>query len=220
MQPRGMTPQCKNYSVVLILFSNGTQICSLLAKNSITLRPFYPHELTLLPHGCVIPWPVKCRMKLLFPKLNGCPIWVWEWINDWFHNLYDGRNHFPDSKVHVANMGLTWVLSAPDGPHVGPMNLVTKVVHDKIKVNPCLWLLQYKIFVALQISANKHNESVVHFCRTTRKSFLLMLMLLTMCQLWFLKLNHWCSNIENRFGEKPLKLNLLEWKTANVYPSL
>ena len=30
----------------------------------------------------------------------------------------------PDSKVHGANMGPTWVLSAPDGPHVGPMNLV------------------------------------------------------------------------------------------------
>ena len=29
----------------------------------------------------------------------------------------------PDSKVHGANMGSTWVLSAPDGPHVGPMNL-------------------------------------------------------------------------------------------------
>ena len=29
----------------------------------------------------------------------------------------------PDSKVHGANMGPTWVLSAPDGPHAGPMNL-------------------------------------------------------------------------------------------------
>ena len=27
-----------------------------------------------------------------------------------------------DSKVHGANMGPTWVLSAPDGPHVVPMN--------------------------------------------------------------------------------------------------
>ena len=26
----------------------------------------------------------------------------------------------PDSKIHGANMGPTWVLSAPDGPHVGP----------------------------------------------------------------------------------------------------
>ena len=28
----------------------------------------------------------------------------------------------PDSKVHGANMGPTWVLSAPGWPHVGPMN--------------------------------------------------------------------------------------------------
>ena len=27
-----------------------------------------------------------------------------------------------DSKVHGANMGPKWVLSASDGPHVGPMN--------------------------------------------------------------------------------------------------
>ena len=31
--------------------------------------------------------------------------------------------HNPDSKVHGANMDPTWVLSAPSGPHVGPMNL-------------------------------------------------------------------------------------------------
>ena len=34
---------------------------------------------------------------------------------------------FPDSKVHGANMGPTWVLSAPDGPHVGPMDLAIRV---------------------------------------------------------------------------------------------
>ena len=27
-----------------------------------------------------------------------------------------------DSKVSGANMGPTWVLLAPDGPHVGPVN--------------------------------------------------------------------------------------------------
>ena len=32
----------------------------------------------------------------------------------------------PDSKVHGANMGPTWVLSAPDGPHVGPMSLAIR----------------------------------------------------------------------------------------------
>ena len=32
----------------------------------------------------------------------------------------------PNSKVHGANMGPTWVLSAPDGPHVGPTNLAIR----------------------------------------------------------------------------------------------
>ena len=32
----------------------------------------------------------------------------------------------PDSKIHGANMGPTWVLSAPGGPHVGPMNLAVR----------------------------------------------------------------------------------------------
>ena len=32
----------------------------------------------------------------------------------------------PDSKIHGANMGPTWVLSAPDGPHVGAMNLAIR----------------------------------------------------------------------------------------------
>ena len=33
-----------------------------------------------------------------------------------------------ENKVHVANVGPTWVLSAPCGPHVGPMNLAIRVV--------------------------------------------------------------------------------------------
>ena len=32
----------------------------------------------------------------------------------------------PDSKVHGANMGSNWVLSALDGPYVGPMNLAIR----------------------------------------------------------------------------------------------
>ena len=31
-----------------------------------------------------------------------------------------------DYKVHGVNMGPAWVLSAPDGPHVGPMNFAIK----------------------------------------------------------------------------------------------
>ena len=32
----------------------------------------------------------------------------------------------PNSKVHGPNMGPTWVLSAPDGSHVGPMNFAPR----------------------------------------------------------------------------------------------
>ena len=38
-----------------------------------------------------------------------------------------GDDICPDNKVHGANMGPTWVLSAPGGPHVGPMNLARRV---------------------------------------------------------------------------------------------
>ena len=37
--------------------------------------------------------------------------------------MFRFSNRFPDSKVHGANMGPIWVLSAPDGPHVGPWTL-------------------------------------------------------------------------------------------------
>ena len=34
---------------------------------------------------------------------------------------------YPDSKDHGSNMGPTWVVSAPVGPHVGPMNFAIRV---------------------------------------------------------------------------------------------
>ena len=45
-----------------------------------------------------------------------------------FYNLDGALAYYPDNKVHGANMGPTWVLSAPDGPHVGPMSLAIRVV--------------------------------------------------------------------------------------------
>ena len=36
--------------------------------------------------------------------------------------------HYPDIKLHGANLGPTWVLSVPDGPLVGPMNLAIRVI--------------------------------------------------------------------------------------------
>ena len=39
------------------------------------------------------------------------------------HLIWLAVEYNPDSKIHGANMGPTWVLSPPDGPHVGSMNL-------------------------------------------------------------------------------------------------
>ena len=41
-----------------------------------------------------------------------------------------------DSLVHGANMGPTWVLSAPDGPHVGPMKLAIREVYQFSRCAP------------------------------------------------------------------------------------
>ena len=58
--------------------------------------------------------------------------------------------HIPDNKVHGANMGPTWVLSAPRGPHVGPMNLairdgIEELTHHQFNqwLVPCLALSHY-----------------------------------------------------------------------------
>ena len=45
-----------------------------------------------------------------------------------YNRVFDKPNRYPDNKGHGANMGPTWVLSAPDGPHVGPMNLAIRVL--------------------------------------------------------------------------------------------
>ena len=56
---------------------------------------------------------------------NGSIIEMPECLIYWLHNkVGDIAIHCstPDSKVHGANMGPTWVLSAPGGPHEGLMN--------------------------------------------------------------------------------------------------
>ena len=66
----------------------------------------------------------------------------------------EGAN--PDSKVHGANMGPTWALSVPDGPHVGPMNLAiwevfingcSNVYIFRIQVNTSWYTLLYATWV-------------------------------------------------------------------------
>ena len=64
-----------------------------------------------------------CTEAKLLPNMHW---YILEWQSTSSSNVW--KQH-PNSKVHGAHMGPTWVLSAPDGPHVGPMNLAIRAVH-------------------------------------------------------------------------------------------
>ena len=54
--------------------------------------------------------------------------------------------HIPTSNVHGANMGPIWVLSAPGGSHVGPINLAMRDINHIINfatplVDHIFWIL-------------------------------------------------------------------------------
>ena len=67
-----------------------------------------PHvSLTTMPSGCVCTW-IYTLIQMLESWFPYTPTYA---------HKYTHIHIYPDSKVHGANMGPTWVLSAPDGPH-------------------------------------------------------------------------------------------------------
>ena len=47
---------------------------------------------------------------------------------------------YSDSNVHGVNMGPSWILSAPDGPHVAPRNLaIIFMLPTNKPLNPFVW---------------------------------------------------------------------------------
>ena len=76
------------------------------------------------------------------------------------HQFHIICKYNPDSKVRGANMGPTWVLSAPGWPHVGPMNLTIK---DRLPN----WYLGLHTYIKLRSAKINHNEPVVVFNSST-----------------------------------------------------
>ena len=72
---------------------------------------------------------IICSFKMnIYLEDNSEPFYIsWFAICIKFQSVFakSGRFIDPDSKVHGANIRPTWVLSAPDGPHVGPWNLLS-----------------------------------------------------------------------------------------------
>ena len=65
----------------------------------------------------------QTKSGLAYILLNKCK---WRPLMTLFRATQCADKGNQDSKVQGANMGPTWVLSAPDGPHVGPMNLAVR----------------------------------------------------------------------------------------------
>ena len=79
---------------------------------------------------------------------------------------------YPDSKVHGANMGPTWVLSAPYWPHVGPVNLATcEVSLAQLMVGvTSIFIMRRPICVTCTSKERlpwflNRGEGVIHFIR-------------------------------------------------------
>ena len=59
-----------------------------------------------------------------------------KWFTKQQHSPGGKSDINPDSKVHGANKGPNWVLSARDGPNVGPMNLAIRLRKWLTKPSP------------------------------------------------------------------------------------
>ena len=89
--------------------------------------------------------PSICRMNLIllryYVTVTQTIVWLFQ--------------YYPGSKVDVANMGPTWVLSAPGVPHVGPMNLAIRVVK---------W--PWRVFFVNRAVSNHNNTEQIWTTRT------------------------------------------------------
>ena len=71
-------------------------------------------------------------------------------------------SNFPNSKVHGGNIGPTWVLSAPDGPHVGPMVLAIRFISQIDILNTSLEIaLMCGCHITLLVIRHRFSLSLV-----------------------------------------------------------
>ena len=108
------------------------------------------------------------------------------YVSDWSKafpsrfTLWFDRPKRSHAKVHGANMGRTWVLLAPDGPNVGPMDLaIRKVALLGCSLNPTIidqwgetmrnlsvteWFLIQRVNTKQSYSMLRHYVKKLTFC--------------------------------------------------------
>ena len=75
------------------------------------------------------------------------------WVKLWLW-----KYPFPYGKVHGANMGPTWVLPAPSGPHVGLMNLAIRAAFPHVTIKS-----HYHDYNAINHANSVIMECVAHW---------------------------------------------------------
>ena len=110
------------------------------------LQTFHPQMHYNKNHNNSINYHSKCHEISLFGLANNTP-WI---ISSWRITAQIGKF-----------MGPTWVLSAPDEPHVGPMNLAIRSSKLWTRMNPRLevqlmWIMHFlTVFISRRKIINK-----------------------------------------------------------------
>ena len=110
-----------NSMYVICPHIDGTvQDCSNSIANALELLPSFTKP--SIPLRCLIIFR-KSKNIIAFSVIS----YHKDGMDCWNSSLWKPRIHLspqsiPENKVHGDNMGPTWVLLAPGGPHVGPIN--------------------------------------------------------------------------------------------------
>ena len=108
-----------------------------------------------------------CLLKIIFPlELNSQCTYNYICMSSFSSSGFyvNGSSEtFPDSKVHVANMGPTWVLSSPGGPHDGPMNLAIRVTKGLQTWIHCSMTTKVAFVIHFCFSSSSHCTTLFFF---------------------------------------------------------
>ena len=129
------------------------------------------------------------------------------------------RLNIPDCKVHGANTGPTWVLSAQSAPHVGPMNLairipkaIAELIRDQAPVSLTFF---HRNSNSMEISFHSHLDSntliAIKFCIWRDSSVVLVCAKIAAI---------WWSVMEVQDGKVSVELKLWEKSLVKRIPDL
>ena len=124
---------------------------------------------------------------------NVCAKFGWGMTCDKWNYFRRLMRKHPDSKVHRANMGPTWVLAAPDWSHVGPMNLAIRASQT----------LSSEYSTMFHTDTNKRyyemtnimkNERKLSYTKNQKRSVLTVRFIPSIHCAWTETLCHWIAN--------------------------